>query len=117
MVPSKASYFKDNALSEHEQKMCRCRLHIIGKNTDQCNLGKEWTHSRGPGCVNPYPACNASVGPPGGQLECGSHLNFENIPANEVKGQALVWGVPLSNPANPQAVISDINQWKSSVGK
>lgn len=115
-IPTKGSYFKDNVLSEHEQKMCRCRLHVIGKNTDQCNLNKAWTSQRGSGCVNPYAVCNKTVGG-GGRLECGSHLNLEGIPDNELKGQAEVWGVPVPNPYNRQTMINNINSWKTSIGK
>jgi len=100
-----SGYFKSNSgISKHQQKYCRCTLHVMAKNSDECNRSHKWGSGH---CYNPYSVCSKTVGRD--EKECGIYFNWHGIPEDEVKAFASNKG--LSTSGSKEDVISRIENY------
>ncbi len=110
----KSGYFKDsNALSEGNQKYCRCVLHLMGKQNKGCLENKAWFKDvDGKRCYNPYSVCAKSTRH--SNRQCGKNYDWSGIPDNELEGYANINHVSVPSPYDRTQMINNILAWKKS---
>jgi len=74
---SKNSIIKQNSdLNDKDKKYCSCVIDVAEKNTNRCNLGKDWGNmSGGKMCYSPYAVCAKSVGTT--NKKCGLNYDYD----------------------------------------
>ena len=109
----KAGYFKpDHDLTEGQEKYCRCTLHTMAKQPEDCLAAHNW----GPGkpCYNPYSVCAKSTRTSVGRSpKCTLNYNYSGIPDDELRAYAIVEGVSVPSPYNRSTMISNLETWRS----
>lgn len=109
-------FFPDADLTDQEKKYCRCTIEVAGKQPAVCNSERAWFQSReGKKCYNPYAVCAKSTRTT--SRNCGSNFDFSNLPDNELIGYASLNRVDIPRPYNRQQLLSNIELWKSQMGK
>lgn len=109
--------FKDNKLSEREEKFCSCVVKVAAKQLGACNTEKAWFEERdGKRCYNPYAVCASSVGTT--SRECGQHYDFDKFSDDYLIAYAqLHKDLVIPDPYSRSAMLETIRQWKISKGK
>lgn len=81
----KNAYFKnknnDKQLNDIQKKYCRCVLHVMNNNNNNCLKNKNWDSNNK--CYNPYSVCSKSVGTSTGSKSC--QYNMDTIPIDELR--------------------------------
>ena len=101
----KKTYFlKNHKLNFKKQKFCRCALHVMANNSEQCNKEKLWkTRGRYKKCYNPYTVCAASTRTTTGGKPCYYNFLSMDIPNKEVVAYSHV-------------KYSEYNKWAKKTG-
>lgn len=82
---------KQEPTDQQQEKYCRCRMHVAGKNSDECNARQAWkeTKNRRSDCVNPFAVCGKISHT---SNSCVNSMDFTGITRRELYSYALVKG-------------------------
>lgn len=105
------AYFQSlAALTDAEQRYCRCVLHVAAKNSRACNRGLREKAGSG-ACYNPYAVCSKRI--PVGRVYCGAQYEWSRIPTEELVAYSDLNKLEVGTKPSRKGLIAAIRNMKA----
>ena len=99
-------------LTDDEIRLCRAILHIAAKQPKECLVERAWYQERnGKKCYNPYAVAHHSVKGVG-NVKCGQHYKFEELPDDELRAYAYLERLPINDYMTRDELLHAIHESK-----